>query len=321
MVEQITESEPSIDSETENQDVEAQSSSAESETEEDLLSVVQNAMETSEEEGSQPEENVEQEEVETLEAEPEAEVDEIEADDESYKDVPFNKHPRFKKLIEERNLYRESAEQYDKITSFLETNRLSAEEAAQGMQIMALMKADPTAALNALKPYVEKLSQAAGYVLPDDIQGKVDNGYLDEDAGRELAIARAKAQHAQSQTEQLRQEQQQRSRQQVEYDIQSTVTEWENNTRASDPDYELKADEIDDRVRVLLAQNGQPQNATDAVQMAKRAYDEVTERYNRRFAQNKRPMRTASGGKLSGTPQAEPANLMEAVQAALLKGS
>ena len=321
MVEQITESEPSIDSETENQDVEAQSSSAESETEEDLLSVVQNAMETSEEEGSQPEESVEQEEAETLEAEPDVEVDEAETDDESYKDVPFNKHPRFKKLIEERNTYRESAEQYDKITSFLETNNLSAEEAAQGMQIMALMKADPTAALNALKPYVEKLSHAAGYVLPQDIQSKVDDGYLDEDVGRELAVARAQAEQARLRNEQLVQDQQLQARRQVEHDIGTTVTEWENNTRASDPDFELKADEIDDRIRVLVAQNGNPSNATDAIAMAKRAYDEVTERYNRRFAQNKRPMRTASGGKLSGTPQAEPANLMEAVQAALLKGS
>jgi hypothetical protein len=321
MVEQITESEPSIDSETENQDVEAQSSSAESETEEDLLSVVQNAMETSEEEGSQPEEVEEQEEAETLEAEADASVEETDVDDDSYKDVPFNKHPRFKKLIEERNSYRESAEQYDKITSFLETNRLSAEEAAQGMQIMALMKADPTAALNALKPYVEKLSQAAGYVLPQDIQSKVDDGYLDEDVGRELAVARAQAEQARLQNEQLMQDQQLQSRRQVEHDIGTTVTEWENNTRASDPDFELKADEIDDRIRVLVAQNGNPSNATDAVAMAKRAYDEVTERYNRRFAQNKRPMRTASGGKLSGTPQAEPANLMEAVQAALLKGS
>jgi len=54
--------------------------------------------------------------------------------------------------------------------------------------------------------------------------------------------------------------------------------------------------------------------------MATQAYDEVNARYSQKFA-NKKPIKTASGGKLSGTPVPEPQSLMEAVQSALSQGS
>ena len=155
MAEEVKELDPSPGSEEENQDEQAQSSSAESETEEDLLSVVQDAMQMSEEADSQSDEEYEEEDEEG-----EYSDDELSAsseDDESFDDVPFHKHPRFKEVIDQRNSFRDRAEQYDKITDFLDTNNLSAEEAAQGFQIMAMMKSDPKAALDALNPFVQQL--------------------------------------------------------------------------------------------------------------------------------------------------------------------
>ena len=163
MIDQVTEAEPSTDSEEE-QDVNEQSSSSESETEETLLSVLQDAMEKpSEEAGSQPEEEVKEEsEEEVLEADAESTDEQSDStkDEDSYEEVPFNKHPRFQELVKEKNEYKVDAERYQNITSFLDENRVSADEAAAGLQIMALMKKDPVEALNALKPYVETLSQA-----------------------------------------------------------------------------------------------------------------------------------------------------------------
>ena len=322
MIDQVTEAEPSTDSEEE-QDVNEQSSSSESETEETLLSVLQDAMEKpSEEAGSQPEEEVEQEGEEVLEADAESTDEQSEStkDEDSYEEVPFNKHPRFQELVKEKNEYKVDAERYQNITSFLDENRVSADEAAAGLQIMALMKKDPVEALNALKPYVETLSQAAGYVLPDDIQNKVNDGYLDEDVGRELAQTRAAAQNERTQREALIQDQQQQTQQAQLHDVAMSVTDWENKTRSTDPDYDLKQPEIDDRVRVLVATQGRPNTTQDALAMAKQAYTEVNERHKKRYA-NKPAMRTASGGNLAGTPQAEPNNLNEAIQAALAQGS
>ena len=323
MIDQVTEAEPSTDSEEE-QDVNEQSSSSESETEETLLSVLQDAMEKpSEEAGSQPEEEVKEEsEEEVLEADAESTDEQSDSteDEDSYEEVPFNKHPRFQELVKEKNEYKVDAERYQNITSFLDENRVSADEAAAGLQIMALMKKDPVEALNALKPYVETLSQAAGYVLPDDIQNKVNDGYLDEDVGRELAQTRAAAQNERTQREALIQDQQQQTQQAQLHDVAMSVTDWENKTRSTDPDYDLKQPEIDDRVRVLVATQGRPNTTQDALAMAKQAYTEVNERHKKRYA-NKPAMRTASGGNLAGTPQAEPNNLNEAIQAALAQGS
>ena len=324
MVEEITEAEPSTDSEEE-KDVNEQSSSSESETEETLLSVGQDVMEKpSAEAGSQPEEEVkeESEEEEVLEAAAESTDEQSDSakDEDSYEDVPFNQHPRFQKLVEEKNSYKQDAERYQNITNFLDENRVSADEAAAGLQIMALMKKDPVEALNALKPYVETLSQAAGYVLPDDIQNKVNDGSMDEDVGKELARSRAEVQNERAQREALIADQQKQTEEARRHDAAQSVTEWENKTRSTDPDYDLKQPEIDDRVRVFVQEFGRPNTTQDALAMAKRAYSEVTERHKKRYA-NKPQIRTASGGNLAGTPQPEPNNLDEAIGMAIAQGS
>lgn len=313
MAEEAKELDPSPDSEIENQDEQAQSSSAEGETEEDLLSVVKDAMQPSDDEESLTSEEDEGEDEGAYDSDELAASDD---DDDSFEDVPFHKHPRFKEVINQRNQYRENAEQYEKITSFLSENDLSAEEAAQGFQIMAMMKKDPKAALDALSPFVQQLGLQAGVTMPDDIQRKVSDGYLDEDAGRELSRLRAEAARERQMRERMQGQQQQAQAREQLHSLAATVTDWEERTRASDPDYDLKQDEIDDRVRVLVTERGRPQTAEQAIAMAKEAYDSVNERYKARFG-NKRPIRTASGGKLGGTPQAEPSSLMEAVQNAL----
>jgi hypothetical protein len=317
MAEEAKALDPSPDAET-NLDEEALSSSAEGETEEDLLSVVQDAIESSSSDSQSDDEEETEDDGEYLEDGSE-ELAAADAD-ESFEDVPFHKHPRFKEVIEQRNQYRESAEQYEKITGFLAENQLSADEAAQGFQIMALMKNDPEAALQALTPYLQNLQLATGQTLPDDIRSRVDDGYLDEDAAREMARVRAENQRLRSQVEVTSQQESQRQQTEQINNLASTVTEWENNIRQQDPDYDLKEAEIDDRVRVLVSERGRPTTAQEAVSMAKEAYEAVNARFASRFG-NKRPMKTASGGKLGGTPTPEPNSLMEAVQTALDQGS
>lgn len=312
-----TELEQSSTVPVENKDEQAQSSSAESEPEEDLLSVVQSAIDKNEtEETDSQSEEVEDEEEEQESYEATGEDDEPE---ESFEDVPFNKHPRFKKLIEERNEYKYGHEQYEQISGYLKENELSAQEAADGFRIMALMKHDPSAAVEALQPYLEELALATGQTLPDDIRSKVDDGFLDEDSGRELAQARAEAQRQQQRNEQLLTQRDQAQGTNQLNVLAEAVTDWEERTKASDPDYDLKVDEIDDRVKVLISERGRPQTVDEAITLANEAHSSVTERYKARFA-NKRPIKTASGGKLSGTPVPEANSLMEAVQNALAKG-
>lgn len=297
------------------EDENAESSTAESETEEDLLNVIQDAMQPDEEPESHSESNEEQE-TDHIAADSEDGVDEYVEPDEDYTDVPFHKHPRFKKVLEERNAYKENAAKFDVMQNYLTDNNLSGDEAAKGLEIMALMKSNPMAALTALKPYVANLSEAAGVILPQDIQNRVNDGYLDEDAGRELAATRAEAARQKQRLDMIAAQQQQAKARETITDLAETVTAWEQRTKQSDPDFELKQDEIDDRIRVMVNERGRPQTRQDAISMVKEAYEQVNTRFKQRFA-DRRPMKTASGGKLGGSPQAEPQSLQEAIANAL----
>ena len=297
---------------------EAPTSSADSETEEDLLSVVQSAMESEEPEEaeSQSEEEIEGED--DGDAEPLEASNDVENDNVSEKaPVPYK---RFQEVIAEKNEFKEGAEQFTKITNYLSQNNINAEEASTGLQIMALMKNDPARALEALTPFVNTLRQMTGEVLPDDIRTKVDDGYMDEDTGRELSRARAEADNQKRINDSMVAQQTNVQTAQHKEHLARTVTAWEDKARQNDPDYDLKQDEIDDRVRVLVSERGSPNTEEDAISMANEAYESVNQRYKARRG-TKRAMRTASGGKLGGTPVAEPKSLLEAVQNAMAAGS
>ncbi|MDP7630571.1 MAG: hypothetical protein QGF03_08380 [SAR324 cluster bacterium] len=291
-----------------------------------LMDVVEDALKSSkEEEESAPPEppagEVEEVDTEKLETPKTSE------EEEDWSDVPFNKHPRFQSLVQEKNRlkseagqHREDAEQYRKITDFITTNRLSAEEAAEGFRVMSLMKNDPAKAYEVLQGHLEGLAKTTGAELSEDLQVKVDDGLLDEDAAQELS--RARAQLAQERT--LRESSQQSLQEQqaqAQYDhLQKTLNQWEATTRQRDPDYDLKSDELNDRVQALVAERGKPVTSEQALAIANDAYKVVTDRHLSRVPP-KRSLRTATGGKIGGTPQPEPKTLEEVVERALLEGA
>ena len=324
MVDEPKELDSSSDSQTQDEldlavDQEAHTSSADSETEEDLLSVVQSAMEVEE-----PEEAESQSEIEEVEGEDDGDAELLEASNDVENDNVSEKGPvpykRFQEVIAEKNEFKHGADQFNKITNYLSHNNINADEAETGLQIMALMKNDPAKALEALTPFVNTLREMTGEVLPDDIRNKVDDGFMDEDAARELSRARAEADNQKRINERVLTQQNNAQSEQHRDHLARTVTAWEDHTRQNDPDYDLKQDEIDDRVRVLVSERGRPNTEEDAISLANEAYESVNQRFKARMG-TKRAMRTASGGKLGGTPVAEPKSLLEAVQNAMTAGS
>lgn len=299
--------------ETNQQETQSSSVESETETEETLLSVVQDALEPVKEPeetevASQATEEVNGEIAETSDDTP------IETED----DVPFNKHPRFQQLIKERNEFKEDATQQRNIQKFMKENSLTPDEAAQGFRIMAMLKNNPLQAYNELKPIYESVAQLSGKVIPDDIQSKVNDGYMDEDAASELAQLRAKASHNENRVQQLNNAQQQQKQQQYANHIASAASSWEQKTKQQDPDYNLKAEMLSDRVSVLVREKGSPKTPEQAVQVMNEAYAEINERF-KMLTPIKKPMNTPTGQKLSGSPMSEPQSMMEAVEQALRK--
>ena len=266
--------------------------------------------------------------VEEAEATEETEVTEpIEASEETpsedYKDVPFNKHPRFRSLVAEKNELKETtaklqndSDQYAKITDFIEKNNLTAKDSVEGFKIMAAIKNNPELAYKMLGHHLGNMSKVTGRRLPTDIQNKVDDGFLDEDAARELSQTRAKLARVQNQ----RKVDHARSRkQQSNYQsdmLTSALQTWGETTLAKDVDFSLKQAEFNDRVVALVNERGQPETQADVLGLVEDAYATVNERFKARQPQPTQ-LRTATGGKLSGTPVVEPVSLRDAITQSL----
>ena len=163
--EQIVEDSSSETTEAQTDETEASSSDA-VETEESLLSVVQDALPA--------EEEVQQAEEEVLQEEPE-EVMEVkseetaEAESEDFSDVPFHTHPRFRKLIAEKNeqkelatKYQTDSEQYKKITNFIELNNLTAKDAVEGFKLMAMLRNNPEDGYKRLQAHMDNVGKLSG---------------------------------------------------------------------------------------------------------------------------------------------------------------
>jgi len=240
-----------------------------------------------------------------------------------YKDVPFNKHPRFRGLVSEKNELKETvknlqndSDQYAKITDFIEKNNLTAKDSVEGFKIMAAIRNNPDHAYKMLRHHLGNMSKVTGRSIPKDIQAKVDDGFLDESAARELSQTRAKLARVQNQrkVDHARGAKQQSE---VQSDMLSGALQtWGETTLAKDVDFGLKQEEFNDRVVALVNERGQPQTQAEVLSLVDDAYATVNERFKARQPQPTQ-LRTATGGKLSGTPVVEPVSLRDAITQSL----
>ena len=317
--EQIVEDSSSETTEAQEVDETEASSSDAVETEADLLSVVQDALPT--EEAETPQEETE-EEVTEVESEEELEAD-AEDDSEDYSNVPFNKHPRFQKLIAEKNelkelsnKYKTDSEQFNKITDFIKLNNLSAKDAVEAFKMMAALRNNPEEGYKMLQGHLERIGNVTGRNLPKDIQEKVDDGFLDEDAAKELSQARASLYRERQLREQSQQKFTNASASANESQMADAVKSWGEKTLANAPDFSLKQEEFNDRISAIVAERGTPKSPDEVVQIANDAYATINERFKSRQP-TKQPLKSTTKGKLGGVPVAEPTSMRDIVSQAL----
>jgi hypothetical protein len=249
---------------------------------------------------------------------------------EDYTDIPFHKHPRFKGIVAEKNELKETvgklqaeeerlrndSEQYAKITNFIEKNNLTAKDSVEGFKIMAAIRNNPDHAYKMLAHHLGNMSKVTGRSIPKDIQAKVNDGFLDEGAARELSQTRAKLARVQDQRKvDYARSQKQNTRNQSDM-LTGALQTWGENTLAKDVDFSLKQAEFNDRVIALVNERGQPKTQTEVLGLVDDAYATVNERFKARQPQPS-AIKTATGGKLSGTPIVEPVSLRDAITQSL----
>lgn len=200
-------------------------------------------------------------------------------DPDDYSDVPFNKHPRFqeitRKLRESRKqveTYKVDAERYNNVQTFLDNHGLSAEEAANGLMTFALAKTNPAEAWKRIRPWVQKLVEAAGEVLPQDLAGRVEAGELTRDAALEVSRSRAtvKSLETHSQFERDRQVRQSAEAQQAA--VMRVASEWEADRQLKDPNFAAKVPILQAKLAEIHRRDGVAKDPDTAKKQLQDAY-------------------------------------------------
>lgn len=222
-----------------------------------------------------------------------------EPDNENFTDVPFHTHPRFKQLVAERNRYQQGAERYEQVETFLQQNGLTGDEAAEFLQLRALMKSDPAKAWEQLRPLAQDVLTRMGEVLPQDLQDRVRKGEITRDTA--LEMSRLRAQNSQTVAAQKhRDEQAERDRQaEAARAITSAVGTWESEMQSKDPTGFAALQEDLQREIVWRHRNGD--RPTDPAGVRKQLDDAYAEVRKRRIGTASRPPKhPVTGGRGAG---------------------
>lgn len=255
---------------------------------------------------------------------------------------PANLSPKarenWKRLEADRNQWVAKAQQfeqramaYDQITGMVQRSGLDAQEIDSAFSMAALVKSNPAAALKELTGVVDSLRRIVGEVLPPDIQAMVDDGSMTETAAKQFARSRFDADHSRLTANRIAQQQQQREQQQQASEQQrqhrqlidqtgTALTTWENQWKATDPDFPMKQSLVRARVVELVQERGKPMTVEAAVKLANDARDDINSQLKTVLQRNRPAVRTVTGGEANGVVTARPKSPLEAVRAALGEG-
>lgn len=214
----------------------------------------------------------------------------------------LDKHPRFQELIAKKNEYEPLAKTQRELQEYCSTHGITGEQFQQALSMAALMNVDPVKARAALKPIMDSLDAYVGEKLPEDLQKRVDNATLDINDAKEIAQLRAQTKMGATRTQQTQE-------QLFNNACVKAVTDWETSKRKSDPDYDKKAELIEDafvsKLQTARATGKEPTPA-DRVRFAEEAWKKVTDKII--VFLPKRPTRQSfktNGSRTTGTAEAK----------------
>lgn len=202
--------------------------------------------------------------------------------------------------------------------NFLQSNRMTQEEANTLFDIGALMKSNPNKALEMLTPYYNQLLEVTGHILPVDLKQQIEQGYITEHNALELSRQRALNRNHQVMTEQQEADQRQQevvNQQKLNGDIQIALARLENGWQTSDPDYAMKSTRVQERVKLMWYEasrtNAMPRSVEDAIAKVNKVKQEVEKEF-RQFMP-KKSVNTVDGGSASSV-KAAPTNTLDLIR-------
>lgn len=181
------------------------------------------------------------------------------------------------------------AEAFQKMADFVSRAGMTRDEVNQLMEVGALLKSDPFAALEQVRPVYERLLALTGNVLPDDLKQQVDGGYIPEATARELSQRRSReaiSAETSKREEESRAVAAERERlTKLADSAANAVAKWETDWQASDPDYQAKRDLVGEKIELAMTRAANagklPRSEAEAVALAKKALADVNATFTR----------------------------------------
>lgn len=225
-----------------------------------------------------------------------------------------------------------AADQMNSLQNFMQERNLTAQNVSELMVVGGLaMSEDPKdlrAALKRVNEFKQQIESQLGDTLPDDLQKKVQEGDLDAESAKELALSRVEKQRLQRKVEQAEttaeavntQAGSQTHAAMAEV-VHATISDWQRQKVSSDPDYPRKAELLQKEIRLRVSEaGGKVLDKNKAIEIAEQAYAEVNRLYKAlspaKAPEAKRMMQSKA---VPGNMASRPSSPLEAARAALAK--
>jgi len=173
--------------------------------------------------------------------------------------------------------FKAPAEQYHKITAFMDQFNLTTDDMVMAYDIVARMKNDPVSAFQKLTPLYQELARRAGAMIPDDLKEKVTQGFMDEKTAREVAKTRADKTLADERLKRAEERHGRDTMVSTNANIQQAVADWDTQQVSKDPDFERKRPLVEHTARSIMAKEGRAKDPDAAVDVLARALKAVND--------------------------------------------
>jgi vacuolar-type H+-ATPase subunit I/STV1 len=207
-----------------------------------------------------------------------------------------------------------AAETGSRLQDFARDNDLSGDDMVKGLTIMAaLRRGDWQAVYDGLAQPMRMAQEYLGHAIPADLRQQVAQGQLTEQMARQVTRMRMDQQR----TEVVRQAEQQayakRAHVQTQDQVTRSVSAFEHQIAANDPDYGRKAEYVKRVAQAKLQEKGGYISSVDeALAITKEAYDEVNATIRRLQPQPTATQRMPNGNGQTRSARPEPTTLFEA---------
>jgi hypothetical protein len=231
---------------------------------------------------------------------------------------------KISKLLKQRHELRQQVQQMEamrpvaeighQMQSFAQEHDLSGEDIGMIMQMAAMLRhGDYGAFYQAISPFVRTAQEYLGIALPRDLRERVQQGHMTEEAAREFARVRMDQQRSEIVRQTEQQTYSQRSLATTQDQVARSVSAYESQLAASDPDYKAKAASVRRMAQAMLFEKGGTISTVDeALQITRAAYDEVNATIRRQQPALRPTNPVPNGNGSTRSAHAEPKSLMEA---------